>query len=59
MLSDLEELPYLKLGDFILQFELDDNLKPEVKDKAKRELRETPEVVKNGIDELRELLKGL
>jgi hypothetical protein len=57
LLSDLEELPNLKIGDFILHIELDD-LTPEVKEIARKELRETPEVKKQAIAELRDLLRG-
>lgn len=57
LLSDLEELPSLKIGDFILHIELDE-LTPEVKEIARKELRETPEVSKEAIAELRDLLRG-
>jgi hypothetical protein len=56
-LSDLEELPSLKIGDFILTIELGE-LTPEVKEIARKELRETPEVRKQAIVELRDLLRG-
>lgn len=59
MLSDLDQLPRLVFGDFVLQFELDDDLKPEVREKARKELREVDENVRNGIEELRNLLRGL
>lgn len=57
LLSDLEELPNLKIGDYILHIELDE-LTPEVKEIARKELRETPEVRKEAIAELRDLLRG-
>lgn len=57
MLSDIEKLPAVQLGDFLLQFELDDP-DEKVKDIARRELRETPDVVKPAVEELRRLLKG-
>lgn len=56
LLSDLEELPNLKIGDYILHIELDE-LTPEVKEIARKELRETPEVRKEAIVELRDLLR--
>jgi hypothetical protein len=57
LLSDLEELPNLKIGDYILHIELEE-LTPEVKEIARKELRETPEVTKQAIAELRDLLRG-
>jgi hypothetical protein len=57
LLSDLEELPNLKIGDYILHIELNE-LTPEVKEIARKELRETPEVRKQAIVELRDLLRG-
>mgnify|MGYP003345921011 CR=1 FL=1 len=56
MLSDLDTFPSIQLGDFTLQFELDD-LTPEFQETARKELRETPERKKEAIAELRELLK--
>ncbi|XP_026756974.1 clavesin-1 isoform X1 [Galleria mellonella] len=56
MLSDIDKLPGVQLGDFLLQFELDEP-KESVKEIAKRELRETPDVVKPAVEELRKLLK--
>jgi len=56
MLSDLEALPSIKIGDFVLRFELEE-LSEEGKEVAKRELRETPENKENGIKELRKLLE--
>lgn len=59
MLSDLNELPAIKLtdkGDY-LRFELD-SLTPFGREVAERELRETPEIKKKAIEELRSLLQG-
>lgn len=56
MLSDLESLPSIQLGDFVLRFELED-LTPTGKETAARELRECPENRENGIKELRKLLQ--
>ncbi|XP_076270366.1 alpha-tocopherol transfer protein-like isoform X3 [Rhynchophorus ferrugineus] len=56
MLSGLEEMPTVVLGNYVLQIELED-LKPEVEEIARKELRETPDVAKAAIKELRELLK--
>lgn len=57
MLTVLEKMPSLKLGEFTLELEL---LPPgeELQEVAKRELRETPEVQKEAIEKLRELLKA-
>ena len=56
MLSDLEALPSIQIGDFVLRFELED-LTPTGKEIAARELRESPENRENGIKELRKLLR--
>lgn len=56
MLSDLESLPSIQLGDFTLRFELDE-LAPEGKAIAEKELRETPENREKGVKELRQLLQ--
>lgn len=56
MLSDIGELPALKFGDTHLKLELEE-LSPEMKEIARKELRETPDVAKEAIQELRALLK--
>ncbi|XP_044009559.1 alpha-tocopherol transfer protein-like isoform X1 [Aphidius gifuensis] len=55
MLTDMEQMPSVKLGDYTLQFELG-TPSPEMLKVAKDELRETPEIQRKAIDELRELL---
>ncbi|XP_070499190.1 alpha-tocopherol transfer protein-like isoform X2 [Chironomus tepperi] len=55
MLSEIDALPSVQLGDYVLKFELDD-LTPFSQDIAFKELRETPENRENGIRELRNLL---
>ncbi|XP_003427228.1 clavesin-2 isoform X2 [Nasonia vitripennis] len=57
MLTDMDQLPSIKLGDFTLEFELG-NPSVEIQEVAKKELRETPDIVKQGVTELRELLKA-
>lgn len=57
MLSDLEELPYIQLGDFTLQFELDEP-DSEMMEIARKELRETPDVSRDAVVALRDILKG-
>ena len=57
MLTDLEKIPGVQLGDFLLQFELDEP-RESVRDIARKELRETPEVAKPAVEELRRLLEG-
>lgn len=57
MLSDLDELPTIKLGDFTLEIEMND-LSPEMQEVARKELRETPDVKRDAIVALRDLLKG-
>lgn len=56
MLSELDALPFVKLGDYTLRFELED-LSPFSQEVAFRELRETPENKENGVKELRKLLQ--
>ncbi|XP_057329536.1 alpha-tocopherol transfer protein-like [Microplitis mediator] len=56
MLTDMEQMPSLKLGDFVLQFELGPPA-PEIQEVAKKELRETPEIQRKAVEELKELLK--
>lgn len=56
MLSELDALPSIQIGDFVLRFELDE-LAPTGKEIAEKELRETPENRENGIKELRKLLQ--
>jgi len=56
LLSPIEELPIIQLGDFTLQFELDEP-SDSVKEIARNELRETEENVRAGLEELRQLLK--
>ncbi|XP_073942087.1 alpha-tocopherol transfer protein-like [Choristoneura fumiferana] len=55
MLTDVDKLPAVQLGDFVLQIELDDPSEA-VREIARRELRETPEVTEPAITELRRLL---
>lgn len=56
MLSDLEELPTVNLGDSQLRIEMDE-LTPFNEEIAVKELRESPENRENGLKELRVLLK--
>lgn len=58
MLSDIGELPAIRLTDTDwLRFELDP-LTPFGREIAMKELRETPEVKKKAIEDLRNLLQG-
>ena len=58
MLSDVDEVPAIDLGNGqVLKFELDP-LGDFGREVAERELRETPERKAEAIEELRELLKG-
>ncbi|KAJ8684227.1 hypothetical protein QAD02_020019 [Eretmocerus hayati] len=57
MLTNMEVMPRLKLGDFTLEFELGPP-SAEVQEMARKELRETPEVQKKAVADLRELLKA-
>lgn len=49
-------MPTVKLGDYTLQIEIEE-LTPEVKEIARKELRETPDVRDKAVAELRDLLK--
>ena len=57
MLSDLDELPSILVGDYTLRFELED-ISLAAKETARNELRETPEIRASAIKELKSLLKG-
>lgn len=57
MLSDLTEVPFIKIGDYTLEFELGPP-NSELQDVARKELRETPEIQKQSLARLQELLKG-
>lgn len=57
MLSDLDTLPAIQLGDYTLKFELDP-LSPKMQEVARIELRETPERKAEAVVALRNLLKG-
>ncbi|XP_055923640.1 alpha-tocopherol transfer protein-like isoform X2 [Eupeodes corollae] len=56
MLSELPELPILKIGDFELTFELNE-LSENGRQIAEKELRETPEIKKKAIEDLKNLLE--
>jgi hypothetical protein len=49
--------PGIKIGEYLLQFE-EDQLEEEYKERARKELRETPEVVSDAITALKGLLRG-
>lgn len=57
MLSDVDEIPAIQLGELTLRFELDD-LDDFGREVAEKELREIPERKASAIEELRALLKG-
>jgi hypothetical protein len=56
MLSEMTELPTVQIGDYNLHLELEE-LKPEAKEIARKELRETPDVTRDAVATLRDLLK--
>lgn len=57
LLSDMTEMPVIELGGGnTLQLELEE-LTPEVKEIARKELRETPDVASQALKELNDLLK--
>jgi hypothetical protein len=49
--------PCVKIGDYLLKFE-EEELGEEYEEKARKELRETPEVVRDAITTLKSLLRG-
>ncbi|KAJ1520236.1 hypothetical protein ONE63_004446 [Megalurothrips usitatus] len=55
LLSDIDELPCIHLGDFTLTFELGE-MSDRTKEVALNELRETPETAGAAVDRLRELI---
>lgn len=57
MLSEMEDLPSVKIGDKILRFELD-AISQSCKDIAAKELRESQEIKAKAVEDLKELLKG-
>lgn len=56
LLSDIEELPTVQLGEHLLRLEVDE-IRPEVKEIARKELRENPDIVRESIETLKDLLK--
>lgn len=57
LLSDIDELPCIHLGDFTLTFELGE-MSERTKEVALNELRESPETVGPAVERLRELIAG-
>lgn len=57
MITEIEEVPVTMIGDYKLQFDLGEPSE-RTKEVALRELRETPENIKNGLEELKRLLDG-
>lgn len=57
MLSEVDELPSIQLGDYLLRFELED-LTPFGKEVALNELRETPEIKEQAVAELKAMFEG-
>jgi hypothetical protein len=59
ILYDEKEIPYIDLGEgYKIRLEFEDLIEDVYIEKAKNELRETPEVVKAAVEELRALIKG-
>jgi hypothetical protein len=52
-----DNVPFIQLGDHQLRLDLED-LDETYKERAKNELRETPEVVENALRQFRELIIG-
>lgn len=58
LLSDMKDFPTIRIGDDSLRFELDP-LSETGKQVAIKELRETPTLTKQAVEDLRILLKGI
>lgn len=50
-------MPYIELGDVVVRLENEDPI-PAIKEMARVQLREVPEIVGPAIEELRALVKG-
>lgn len=54
-----DKIPFIDLGDgYKIRLEYEDLTDEKYIEKAKNELRESPEAIKNGIEALRALIKG-
>ncbi|XP_025831172.1 alpha-tocopherol transfer protein isoform X1 [Agrilus planipennis] len=51
-----DKVPYIKINDYALRLDLEE-LDDEFKDKAEKELRETPEVVEDALEQLKKMLQ--
>jgi len=49
--------PCVKMGDYLLKFE-EEELGEEYEERARKELRETPEIVRDAITAFKGLLRG-
>ncbi|XP_073987397.1 alpha-tocopherol transfer protein-like isoform X2 [Rhodnius prolixus] len=56
MLCGAKEFPTTKVGDFVLRLQTDDP-KPEVHEKARKELREIPEITEKSIKEFQSMVR--
>lgn len=57
MITEIDNVPFIMVGDYKLQFELGEPCE-RTKEVALRELRETPENIKSATGELKRLLDG-
>lgn len=54
-----DKIPFIDLGDgFVIRLEYEDLTDEKYKEKARNELRESPENIKSAVEELRSLIKG-
>lgn len=54
-----DDIPFIDLGDgYVIRLEYEDLSDEKFIEKAINELRESPENIQNGIEELRQLIKG-
>lgn len=54
-----DKIPYIDLGDgFVIRLEYEDLKEEKYIEKAKNELRESPEIIKSAVEDLRRLIIG-
>lgn len=57
MLSDIKEIPTITIGSYTLRLEVEEP-SPELLEKGRKELRETPDLASQSITTLQDLIRG-
>lgn len=57
MLSDIKEIPTVTIGSYTLRLEVEEP-SPELLEKGRKELRETPDLASQSITTLQDLIRG-